>query len=465
MDIVLFGNPTYSVYLLIFGVAAAGCLAGAWQARRVSLPGVRRGLIGLLVTSGLWALCHVGVLLSPDLGLKTALYETGLIVGFATVWAWLWLCSSYSGRALHRNRPVRWAALAVFVAVTATKLTNPWHGLYFTAGWGPEPFRHLAVDHHVVYWLTTALSYALAAVGFFMLAEPLRRAQVGGGKLAGLFALTALPLGANAIGYATPYLLDLSHEPVGVAAFALGAFALKGRRLEETSRAGREERPSLVLSEDGRIRNYNQAAEGLFPALRKEGVAQEEGTLQKEEVAGSYLEAALPRLAKALDGKALGGAALGSAPARPLEEGVLEVTGEEGQARYFRPVETTFGQGVGRLVVLTDVTERELRRRERASLLGTVSAYMPGVTFEFRAGPGGERSVEFLSEEAGAFLGFSPEAGGLYERFVEHIPEGHREAFQESVEEAVRNRSGWKHEFPFEGPEGERMWFLGSAEP
>jgi len=208
MDTLPFGTPTYSVYLLIFAVAAAGCLAGAWQARRqVSLPGVRRGLIGLLLTSGLWALCHVGMLLSPGLSLKTALYEAGLTLGFGTVWAWLWLCSAYSGRALHRRAGVRWAALAVFVAVTLTKMTNSWHGLYFTAGWGPEPFRHLAVDHHVVYWLTTALSYALAAVGFFMLAEPLRRAQVGGGKLAGLFALTALPLGANAIGYATPYLL------------------------------------------------------------------------------------------------------------------------------------------------------------------------------------------------------------------------------------------------------------------
>ena len=498
MDTLPFGNPTYSVYLLIFAVAAAGCLAGAWKAhRQVSLPGVRRGLIGLLLTSGLWALCHVGVLLSPGLSLKTALYEAGLTLGFGTVWAWLWLCSAYSGRALHRRAGVRWAALAVFVAVTLTKMTNPWHGLYFTAGWGPEPFRHLAVDHHVVYWLTTALSYAMAAVGFFMLAEPLRRAQVGGGALAGLFGLTALPLGANAIGYATPYLLGLSHEPVGVAAFALGALVLKGNpsggsrkgsRLEETSRAGREERPSLVLSEGGRVRNYNRAAEELFPALRGEtsrgeppqGGTLQEKTLQEGEIAGRHLKEALPRLARALDGEAMdgeamdgealgraapGGEALGSAPARPLEEGVLEVTGAEGQARYFRPVETTFGWGAGRLVVLTDVTERELRRRERASRLGTVSAYMPGVTFEFRAGPGGERSVEFLSEKAGAFLGFSPEAGGLYERFVEHIPEGHREAFRESVEEAAESRSGWKHEFPFERPGEERMWFLGSAEP
>ncbi len=374
------GDLAYVIYLSVFAVAAAGCLAGAWRARRqVSLPGVRLGLVGLLSASGLWALCHVGVLLSPGLGLKVALYETGLVVGFGTVFAWLWLCSAYSGRALHRRKAVRWAALAVFLAVTLAKLTNRWHGLYFSAEQASGPFPHLVVDHHVIYWLTSGLSHALAAVGFFMLSEPLRRAQVGGGKLAGLFALTALPLGANAIGYATPYLLGLSHEPVGVAAFALGAFALSGSReggqketqLEEASRTGREERPSLVLSADGRIRNYNRAAAELFPALRK--------------AEGRLLAETLPRLSEALSrrkeegGKPLESREIPEKERTPdeertlgrdtPEEGVLEAVGAEGEARYYRPVESKAGRGAGRLVVLEDVTERELRRRERASRL------------------------------------------------------------------------------------------------
>ncbi|WP_119843024.1 PAS domain S-box protein [Salinibacter ruber] len=430
MDALPTGDLAYLVYLLVFAAAAAGCLAGAWRARRqVSLPGVRRGLAGLLLASGLWALCHVGVLLSPGLGLKVALYEAGLILGFGTVFAWLWLCSAYSGRALHRQAGVRWAALAVFAAVTLTKLTNRWHGLYFSAEMSAGPFPHLAVDHHVIYWITAGLSYALAAVGFFMLAEPLRRAQVGGGKLAGLFALTALPLGANAIGYATPYLVDLSHEPVGVAAFALGALALRERRLEETSRAGREERPSLVLSADGRIRNYNQAAAELIPALQgetsrgetsPEGIPQE-GTPQEEEIAGRHLEEALPRLGRALNGESPGAEPSGAEPsgAEPsgaelsgknpsgkelegkkgpednegpeeneelrengrrseekfsaekpsAEEKLLEMPAGGGEARYYRPVESQAGRGAGRLVVLQDMTEQVLRRRERASRL------------------------------------------------------------------------------------------------
>ncbi|WP_240316401.1 PAS domain S-box protein [Salinibacter ruber] len=470
------GTPSYLIYLAVFTVAAAGCLAGAWWAhRRVSLPGVRLGLTSLLLTSGLWALCHVGVLLSPGLGLKVAFYEAGLTVGFGTVFAWLWLCSSYSGRALHRRAGVRWAALAVFAAVTLTKLTNRWHGLYFSAEMSAGPFPHLAVDHHVIYWLTAGLSYALAAVGFCMLAEPLRRAQVGGGKLAGLFALTALPLGANAIGYAGPYLLDLSHEPVGVAAFALGALALRGRRLEETSRAGREERPSLVLSAGGQVQNYNRAAAELIPALRGE-------TSREEEIAGRHLKEALPRLARALEkekmngeitnGEGSGQGALSedALNGKMLGEGMpdeetLEVAGAGGEARYYRPVESQAGRGAGRLVVLQDVTERELRRRERASRLEAISDSMPGLAFEFRAGPGGKRSVEFIGEEAGSFLGLSSGLEEAFERFTEHVPEGHREEFRESVGSAVEGRSSWRHEFPFDRPGGERIWLLGSAEP
>ena len=469
METFPFVSPAYLIYLAVFAVAAAGCLAGAWQARRISLPGVRRGLTGLLLASGLWALCHVGVVLSSGLALKVILYEVGLVIGFATVWAWFWLCSSYSGRALHRKKSACWAAVVVFAVVSLSKLTNPWHGLYFSAELSAGPFRHLVVDHHVGYWITSALSYALAAVGFFMLSEPLRRAKVGSGKLAGLFALTALPLGANAIGYATPYLLDLSHEPVGVAAFALGALVLKERRLEETSRTGQEKRPNLVLSAGGRIRNYNRAAERLFSALRGEEL------LQKEEIAGSYLEETLPRLARALGGETLGrepeesrkveGDERPSKKKFSEEDGILKVTTGGEEARYFRPLESTFRRSGDRLVTLRDVTERELRRRERVSRLQAISDNMPGVAFEFRAGPSGERSVEFVGEEAESFLGFSPKSGRFYENFVEHIPDEHREEFLQSVEEAAESRSGWKQEFPFGRPGGEQMWFLGSAEP
>ncbi len=330
------GNPVYLIYISVFGGAALSCLLGAWRAQRVAGSDVRRGLVALLSTSGLWAVAHVGMLLAPGLQWKTVFYEAGLVVGFGTVWAWGWLCSAYSGRRLHRRRMVQGIALVVFGAVTLTKVTNAWHGLYFAAGWHTTPFAHLQIDHRTLYWITAALSYTLAAVGFFMVAEPLRRVQVGAGRLAGLFGLTALPLIANGLGYLSPALLDVSHEPVGVAAFAIGVLFVYQDRFEETGRTGTQANPALVLSKGGRLRNYNEAAATLFPALAAKSAA------------GRRLSDLLPEVAEAI-----------AEGAEPLQ------VDENGTARYFRLSQSRYGRGTGRQVVLKDVTERVLRRRVR----------------------------------------------------------------------------------------------------
>ena len=467
------GDLVYLTYLGVFAAAALGCLVGVWRARQVGPQGVRRGLVGLLLASGLWALAHVGMLLASSFWEKTAFYTTGLIVGFGTVFAWFWLCSAFSGRSLHRRRAVWWGAAAVFALVTATKLTNLWHGFYFSAEWAAVPFRHLEVDHHVFYWLTAAFSYVLAGVGFFMLAEPLRRVKFGTGRLAALFGLTALPLGANAAGYAGPWFLNLSHEPVGVAAFTLGALFVSRGRLEEAARLGevlqasRREKPALILSDEERIRNYNRQAAELFPAL------------EEEEAIGRELETVLPSLRKALsDGSEPSVADVQVLKTEAPKTESSETGGSEGaEARYFQPVETTFRRSTGRLVVLTDVTERELRRRGREARLEAISRSMPGMAFEFRAGSGedqsgGERSVEFVGAAAEDLLGLSSGPEGIssgseerYDRFVGRIPTPSREAFVRSVEEAIGGRSRWRKEFPFDRPDGERIWLFGSAEP
>ena len=467
------GDPAYLAYLGVFAAVALGCLVGVWQARQVGPQGVRRGLVGLLLASGLWALAHVGMLLAPSFWGKTAFYTVGLTVGFGTVFAWFWLCSAFSGRSLHRRRAVWWGAAAVFALVTATKLTNPWHGFYFSAEWAAVPFRHLEVDHHVVYWLTAAFSYVLAGVGFFMLAEPLRKVKVGTGRLAALLGLTALPLGANAAGYAGPWFLNLSHEPVGVAAFALGALFVSRGRLEEAARLGgvsqtcQREKPTLILSDEERVRNYNRQAADLFPAL------------EEEKAVGRELGTVLPSLRETLSG----GSEPGVADVQVLETEApktesSETNGSgEAESRHFQPVETTFRRGAGRLVVLTDVTERELRRRGQEARLEAISRSMPGMAFEFRAGPGedqsgGERSVEFVGAAAEDLLGLSLGPEGIssgseewYDRFVGRIPTPSREAFVRSVEEAIGGRSRWRKEFPFDRPDGERIWLFGSAEP
>jgi len=301
------------------------------------------------------------MLLASTIHLKTLFYQVALVVGFGSVWAWLWFCSAYSGRSLHRNKTARWMAGTVVALITVVKLTNGWHSLYFTPDQSAIPFPHLHVNEHVLYWITTSASYTLAGVGFFMLVDPLRRIEVGTGQLAGVFGLMVLPAGANVAGYATPWLLDLSHEPVGVAAFALGVLYVYDDRFEDVGQTVRYEEPVLVLSEDDRVRNYNERAARLFPSLQRSGII------------GRPVREAVPNLEEVLSEP-------GTLNLPDKENKLLEHSTEAAQnesPRYFRPTQIPLQSRRGSMVILTDVTELERKRRIREARLNTLFEQSP----------------------------------------------------------------------------------------
>ncbi|MFB6273124.1 MAG: histidine kinase N-terminal 7TM domain-containing protein [Salinibacter sp.] len=147
----LFGNAYFLGYLLVFGAAAVACSIGAVRARQISDMDTRHGLVALLLTSGGWAATHVGYLLTAESVAKHIFYVLGLLVGFATVWSWLYFCSAYTGRSLHRNRTIWQFALVTYGMVALIKLTNPLHHLYYTFSHTATPFPHLTVRHHLLY--------------------------------------------------------------------------------------------------------------------------------------------------------------------------------------------------------------------------------------------------------------------------------------------------------------------------
>jgi PAS domain S-box-containing protein len=264
----------------------------------------------------------------------------GFVLGFAAVWAWLWFCSAYTSRSTHRTPAARWFAVLMFAAVALTKLTNPWHGLYFTTAPASVPFPHLQIDHHQLYWLSLGLSYALAAVGYFMLFELLAEVRSATGTLGALFGLTALPGVLNGVGYASPQLLNVSHEPLGVAVFALGVLFVYSRRFEGVRWSGQNDDPALVLGADGTLQNYNESAAALFPELTR------------REAIGVPLTEILPSLAEVLD-----------------EDGDVSQLGEADPPRYYQLTASRFGAGPrrsGQLLVLSDVTAQEESRRRLA---------------------------------------------------------------------------------------------------
>ena len=336
----------FVAYISVFGAAAFAAGAGAYRARTIADADTRWGLVALLGTSSAWAVMHVGMLLGARPEVQTAFYIGGLIVGAAAVGAWLSFCSAYTGRSLHRSPAVCRAFLVGFAIIVATKVTNPLHGLYFTTAPAGGPFAQFAVDHHALYWVSMGFSYTLAAMGYFMLFELFAQVESGATTLSVLAMLTGLPLLFNVVGYVSPWLLDISHEPIGVAAFAVGVLFVHRRRFQAVRLAGGQQDPALVVSPEGRVRDYNRSAAEHFPRLTERVVI------------GTRLQEALPAVADALD------------DGRPVFG-----FGQASRLRYYRLGTSAYGAGEahpGRLLVLTEVTEQKEREQalenERSAL-------------------------------------------------------------------------------------------------
>ena len=324
--------PVYLGYTSGFVLATAACLGAAWRARSLSRPDVRRALLAFFLGSAGWAGTYVGFLLAGSPTGKHLFYQGSLIVGFGTVFAWLWFCSVYSGRRLHRRRGAWYFAAAVFVAVTALKVTNPWHGLYYRLEPTGGAFG-LVVTHETLYWVVMALAYALAAAGYLMIFEAFLRARARTGPLAVLTGLTALPAALNVIGHVEPALLDITHEPLGVAVFAVGLLFAYETQFRVVQRAGNVEDPNLTVGREGRIRGFGGGVARIVPPLGEGGI-------------GRPLAEVLPGLAEVLG----------------AGEVAVWSPEFEGRTRHYRVVTADLEEGVEtRTAILSDITEQKRR--------------------------------------------------------------------------------------------------------
>jgi len=325
----------FASYVAVFGVSAAACFAGLTRVGHVEDPDTRRGLTALLIASGVWAAAQVGFLVLPSERLQVAVYAVGLVFGLATVGAWLYFCSAYTGRSLHRNSLLRRIAVGAYLAVVALKVTNPLHGLYFATQPATTPFPHLAVEHQVVHWLVMGLAYLLAGIGYFVLFEFLAKTGADTKPLLALVGVTGLPVLADVVGGSTTFLLEITYESVGVAAFAVGVLFVYLELFQRVQLAGDADDAVVFLTDDDHVRDANAEAVTLFPALAG--------------ATGRPLADVVPAAADALDSGE-----------------VLER--EMGDDRRFLRVDTTpftyGGTRVGRMVVVSDVTTEERHRRE-----------------------------------------------------------------------------------------------------
>lgn len=329
-------SPLLFSYVSIFIVAALACFVSLTQLQRISDSDTRRGLWALLLTSGGWATAHVGFLVSPTTSLKLGWYTVGLVVGLAAVGAWLYFCSAYTGRTYHQNPTYRRVAVSVYLVLITVKITNPFHHEYFTATAVTTPFPHLSVYTGPLHWTAMGLSYALAFVGYFMLLELFTEINLDTRSLFALVGITALPVVFNFIGYTTPFLLDITYEPLGVAVFAIGFAFVYIDQFDAVQLAAERDDPVIALDADNHIRDTNRAARNVFPELTS--------------TEGTQLEMILPQVADCFNS---------DDPILKHQQGR--------QMRYYHVTDSPYGTatiGLGRTIVFTDVTDRERYREE-----------------------------------------------------------------------------------------------------
>lgn len=377
--------PAGIAYVGLFFISGITCFAVIPRARMVADADIRRGLVGMLAATGIWGIFKTAYFVVPN-SLKEPSYIIGLVFGFGTVWAWLYFTSAYSGRRLHRNSNVRLLSAGVFLTVVMVKLTNPLHGLYFTISEATTPFRHLAINHGVVHWIATGFSYVLAAVGLFMIFEMYVKSEYDSRLLAGITSLLALPVALDLIAIATPMLIEFIYAPVGVAGFAVGAVYLFGDRLLAVGAASQTGELTVIVDNNGRIKDYSAAMVDAFPEF--------------DESVGENLKEVFPEVSAAHDGT----------------ENV--VRGDEStQPNYYLVSSQSMGIGnsEANVLTLTDVSERERQRqqlvkRERElNQQNELYRAILAASFSFVFRIDIEMRFSYVSESAESFVGYEPE--------------------------------------------------------
>lgn len=325
----------------LFVFAAGACLWAAYRALSFDDVEIRRPLVVFLGLTAAWGVSNSFLVLPIPVFVMHASYIFGLVVGLATVVAWLWFCSAYVGTPYHYNRGVQILVFSTFVIIGVVKLTNPLHELYFRPRVASTPFTHFAPEPGLLYWLVAAIAYIGAAIGLYLLFDLYNASRFKTTNIAVLTLLIGLPVVPKLLAVVWPKtFLLVFYEPLGAAIFGIGAVSVaRDTFLSVRAPARRQLADQLsellvVVDNQDRIADYNESAEQMF------------GTLSEK--IGQPLETAIPQLAAHED-----------------TDEFFKLQ-RETETRYYKlrtPAVRLGDNTIGRAFVLSDITELEGQRR------------------------------------------------------------------------------------------------------
>ena len=343
----------YTVALLLTAGVLSGLAFFAWRKR--SHSGARE-LGAILAMVGWWCGFYAIELASTDLSAELLLARVEYIGIVSIPVLWLAFVLSYTGRGAWLTRP-RLAALGIVPLATLLLVwTNDYHGLFYTqvGQFDQGGLRLLDAEHGPAFWFHTIYSYSLVAVAtWLMIAFLVKRPSLYRAQAAALLTGTLAPWVANAVflaGFSPFPNLDLT--PLGFAVLGVAiAYAIIGFRLLDLVPVAREKVLEnmadgvIVLDDRARVVDLNPAAQKIVGLPISQVVGK-----PITELAASHRQ----NLACCLD----------------LSEGRSEVVvARDGSNHYLDRQVSSFpipGGGVGKLVVLRDITGRKLAEQAMA---------------------------------------------------------------------------------------------------
>ncbi|MBB6003257.1 PAS domain S-box protein [Arcicella rosea] len=130
------------------------------------------------------------------------------------------------------------------------------------------------------------------------------------------------------------------------------------------------------------------------------------------------------------------------------------------------PILSKKDQNYGLVMALSDITERKLANeqlKQSEMMFSDLAKNSPGIVFQFCVEPDGSSYFSYISDKGKKTFGFQVNDKNWQQNG--RINQKERNAFFESINQAIIHQKDWNYEGEMETKDGKRKWFQGLASP